>query len=129
MPQRILRPGLTTSKRFNRCSWPAQSLYARLLTLVDDYGRFEADPQLVDSYAFPFGGPDGQMLTSADICEQMRALADKKLLVLYEIDGKQYLQLTAWKERIRSESKCPAPPGPNLPTIAGKCLLPTPTAQ
>ena len=53
MPQRFLRPGITTSRRWNSLDWDSQSFYIRLLTLVDDYGRFDADPQLLKSYAFP----------------------------------------------------------------------------
>ena len=34
------------------------------------------------------------------------------LIRLYQHDGKTYLQITRWKERIRStQSKFPAPPG------------------
>ena len=34
MPSRYLRSEITSSRRWNRCSWKAQSLYIRLLTLV-----------------------------------------------------------------------------------------------
>jgi hypothetical protein len=103
MPQRFLRPGLTTSARFNAADWQAQSLYVRLITLVDDYGRFESHPMLLKSLAFPFN-PE---IT----CEQMLALCEQlqtnDLAVFYEVDGKSYLQLARWQEKARSHSKFP----------------------
>lgn len=114
MPQRLLRPGLTTSRRFNRCGWFAQSLYVRLLTQVDDHGRLEADPELLRAGCFPYGDPEGKEIPLRAIDGGLLALADKCLLNLYEIkdmDGsKRYLQLQKWKERIRSPSKYPAAP-------------------
>ena len=40
MPHRVLRPPRSSSERWNRCQPMAQSLFIRLLTLVDDYSRF-----------------------------------------------------------------------------------------
>lgn len=103
MPQRFLRPGITTSARFNGASWQAQSLYVRLLTLVDDYGRFEAHPMLLKSLAFPFN-PE---IT----CEQMLALLENlrlnNLAIFYEKEGKPFFQLCRWNEKARSHSKFP----------------------
>ena len=94
---------MTTSARFNSLCWEAQSLYVRLITLVDDYGRFEAHPVLLKSLAFPFN-PE-------IICEQMLSwcveLQAKDLAVFYEKDGKQYVQLSRWQEKARSHSKFP----------------------
>lgn len=110
MPIRLLRPGLTTSKRFNRVSWFAQALYVRLITLADDYGRLEADPELLRSLCFPFGDSDSNPLSIDSICQQMTALCGQNLIIAYEIDGKKYAQITKWKERVRTESKLPPPP-------------------
>ncbi len=126
MPQRFLRPGLTTSKKFNRVSWEAQTFYVRLLTLVDDYGRYEADRMLLRSLCFPIGDPDGNEVsvkTVENICDQLLA---KKLLVFYPgIEGKEYLQLTNWKEHARAASKFPAPSREHLQTIDNKCSPPS----
>ena len=128
VPQRFLRPGITTSKRFNRVSFEAQTFYIRLITLVDDYGRYEADPELLRSYTFPFGNPDGSevSLTTIDnICQQLRA---KEMVVFYDgNDGKKYLQVTRWKERARSDSKFPEPTREQLLANDNKCSLPSPS--
>lgn len=121
MPQRLLRPGLRTSKRYNRCPWFVQSFYSRLIMLVDDHGRYEADVELLRSEAFPYGDPSGNQLpleAIADGCQQMSAA---NLVLFYEIDGKKYLQVTRWKERVRSESRYPGPNSAILPTSDSKC--------
>ena len=129
MPQRFLRPGITTSKRWNRCDWPTQSLYSRLITLVDDYGRYEADPELIRSHAFPFGDPTGKILPLTTVARMLRTLADKNLVILYQMSGKEYLQLLRWQERARSASKCPEPPCEQLTTNDNKCMPPSPSSS
>ncbi len=127
MPQRFLRPGITTSKRWNRCDWPTQSLYLRLITLVDDYGRYEADPELIRSHAFPFGDAVGKIIPLTTIVRMLRTLADSNLLILYVFNGGEYMQLLRWHERARSSSKYPEPPPEQLTTIDNNCLPPSPS--
>ncbi len=127
MPQRFLRPGLTTSRRFNRCDWFGQCFYTRLITLVDDHGRYEADLELLRSLAFPFGDPTGAQIhlqTIANSCQQLLSVG---LVKFYEVDGKSYLQLLRWKERARSDSRYPEAPPEHLTTNDSKCLLPKPS--
>ncbi len=47
MPNRILREGILTSERVNLLSWEAEVFYRRLMSVVDDYGRFHAHPALL----------------------------------------------------------------------------------
>lgn len=127
MPQRFLKPAIRQSRRWNRCSFAAQSLFIRLLTLVDDFARYEADPELLRSEAFPYGDPDGNPITVDNICQQMTALVDKDMMVIYDVNGVKYLELKRWSERVRSEkSRFPAPPS-HLPTVDSKCSLPKPS--
>jgi len=127
MPQRFLRPGIRTSKRWNRCDWPSQSLYARLLTLVDDHGRYEADPELLRSEAFPYGDPAGECLQLTTVAGMLRTLAAKELLLLYKTGEKEYLQILRWQERARSQSKFPEPTRQQLTTVDNKCSPPSPS--
>jgi len=108
MPSRYLRPEIRTSRRWNACSWCAQSLYIRLITLVDDFGRYEADPVILCSEAFP----TFRHFRPGKVTKLLAELHANDLIRLYQHDGKTYLQITRWKERIRStQSKFPAPPG------------------
>lgn len=110
MPQRFLRPGLTTSQRYNSCSWEAQALFTRLITLVDDFGRYDAEPRLLRSHAFPFGDPVGKDIVLPKLKMMCEQLSISGLVDFYETpDGKKYLQVSRWQERTRAEkSKYPA---------------------
>lgn len=116
MPQRLLRPGLKDSPSWNACDWIAQSCYVRLLNVVDDYGRYEADPRIIRGHCFALRD-DITMRTIDSICQQLSA---NHLVLFYEVDGKRFLQLTKWQERIRSESKFPPPPN-DLLTFDSNC--------
>jgi hypothetical protein len=54
VPDRILRQGLRTSEAVNSLSDFAFRLYALLLTIHDDFGRFDARPELLRVELFPF---------------------------------------------------------------------------
>lgn len=110
MPQRLLRPSIRQSKRWNRLSYFEQSLYIRLITLVDDFARYEADPELIRSEAFPYGDPEGNVVQVTAVDSACQQLTAKDMMVIYEVGGVKYLQLTRWKERVRAdESKYPGP--------------------
>lgn len=91
----------------------AQSLYVRLLNLVDDYGRFDGRPSVILGEAFsvwndqnPAEQVDANSVRAA--CQQ---LARSLLAEFYRVPdtGKVFLQLTNWNERVRSKSKWPEP--------------------
>ena len=123
MPVRILRPTLRQSERWNRCSFFEQSFYIRLITIADDYGRYEAHPALLASECFPYGDADGLPVIATKVSGMLRSLASKDLLFVYESDGKQFFQLTRWKERIRLE-KGSHYPDPEQAKIVWKCQSP-----
>jgi hypothetical protein len=110
MPQRILKPGITTSKKWNQMTWIAQSFYIRLLTLVDDFGRYEADPVLLKSHAFPLR-EDIRTPLVQQLCEELQA---NQLAIFYKVDGKAYIQFTNWTNKPRAESSL-------YPQITDKC--------
>lgn len=126
MPQRFLRPGIRTSDNWNACSWKAQSLYIRLITLVDDYGRYDGRTAIIHGECFALRSDIKPQETAALVGE----LSNKKLVVIYEVDSKKYLQLLKWQERTRGESKYPDPNlGQTLTNPAESCgiLPPSPS--
>jgi hypothetical protein len=124
MPQRFLRPQIRQSKRWNRLAYFDQSLYIRLITLVDDFARYEADPELIRSEAFPYGDPDGEPVTVEAVDGGLTTLAVKNMLLLYEVEGVKYLQLTRWQERTRAEKSKYPPPCKHLTTSDNTCAPP-----
>lgn len=126
MPQRFLRPGITTSAAWNAISWQAQSFYIRLITLVDDFGRYDARWQILRSHAFPLNDEITQKQMHT-LCEQLHA---NDLAVFYRApDGKEYVQLTKWREKARSEPRFPTfdDTCEQMFAIVNKCSPPSPS--
>ncbi|MCP5525123.1 MAG: hypothetical protein H7A46_26665 [Verrucomicrobiales bacterium] len=119
MPQRFLRPGITTSEAWNHASWFEQSLFVRLLTLVDDEGRHDARIAIVHAGCFALRDDVTREQTASALAELHRL----GLVECYEVDGKPYLQVARWQERARNKSRWPGPPSAadgcrRLPTAA-----------
>jgi len=107
MPNRILREGILTSRRVDKLSVPAELLYRRLMSKLDDYGRCEADVELLRSSCYPLRV---NKVKAAHVKDWIRECQAACLLVTYADRGKCYLQYLDWKQQERSESKFPAPP-------------------
>lgn len=106
MPQRFLRPGITTSDRWNAVSWEAQSFFIRILTLVDDFGRYDGRPAILHGQCFALREDINPLRTAALRSE----LHKSKLIQVYVHEGKEYLQVLQWQERARTDnSRYPDP--------------------
>lgn len=115
MPQRFLRPGIRTSERWNSVSRRAQALYIAILTLVDDYGRYDGRPAILCADAFTIWNekhPD-DVVTPQDCAAESCGLMRAKLVDFYEVDGKKCLQVLQWEERVRENAKEKWPKNPN----------------
>lgn len=106
MPQRFLRPGITTSERWNSVSFEAQSLFIRILTLVDDFGRYDARIPILHGQCFAMRSDVKAQRTAA----LRQELKDAGLISVYSVGGREYLQVSQWQERARSTtSRFPDP--------------------
>jgi hypothetical protein len=106
MPSRIIREGILTSERVNALSERAELFYRRLMSVVDDYGRFSANLTLLRASCYPL------KLDSVKEDSIKKHLAEAEgagLIVLYTVAGKAYLELQDFNQRIQSKSKFPAP--------------------
>jgi hypothetical protein len=116
VPNRILREGIIDSRAVASLSIGAELFYRCLMSIVDDFGRYEADPDLLRVKCFPrrLAEIDGQM-TVTWLAEVSQVLTDDghPLVTVYQsTNGKKYLQINNFKQRIRAEhSKCPSPDG------------------
>lgn len=113
MPNRILRDGVVKSKRFNRMSPGAQLFWYKLVSVVDDYGRFEADTVILRAAVFPLqidsvkcGEVAGWLEECAEVYSGLED--DWPLITVYEHRGGKYLQINEFNQRERY-SKFPAP--------------------
>ncbi len=103
MPQRFLRPGITNSKLWNSVSFECQSLYIRIITLVDDFGRCDGRAAVVWGSCFAVWNeqnPECQ-ITLNHVKSMLRLLHDNQLLTVYSADNKEVVQISQWQERVR----------------------------
>lgn len=107
MPNRIVRDAILTSVPVCSLGWPEEVLYRRLMSVADDYGRCDALPQLIRSRCYPL---QTDQVRVADITRWLAACEKAGLIVLYEANGKPYLQIEKFGQQQRSASKYPQPP-------------------
>lgn len=112
MPNRVLREGILTSERIAALSPMAELFYRRLMSVVDDYGRYPAHPTLLRSACWPLAFEsvtDQQVTEWLTECAQ-NACGMTALVTVYRASGNQYLQITDFRQRFRAKkSKYPAP--------------------
>jgi len=122
MPTRYLKPGIRDSEAIDRLSHLAECLYYRLLVTVDDFGRYDARPSMIKSACYPVK----ESVTSAKCEALLKELAECGLILVYQVDGKPYLQVCKWDNAPRSkESKFPQPDDTCIQVHTDVCNPPT----
>jgi len=105
MPNRILRDW-TDSEKVNTLTANAEVLFTRLMMKADDYGCFHANPKLIRAALFPL-----KDVRESDISRWMDECQKSALIAFYESDGKKYLLIENFGQRLRAMNrKFPAPP-------------------
>jgi hypothetical protein len=109
MPNRVLRDGILTSERVNKLDWPAEVFYRRLMSVVDDFGRFFANPSLIRAACYPL---QLDKVSDSDIGKWLLVTGKAGLVRVYPAsDGKKYLELIDFRQHRRADkSKFPQPP-------------------
>lgn len=123
MPNRMLREGILTSERVNRLGPQAEILYRRLMSVVDDFGRYHGHPGLIRAGCYPL---KLDQVREADITRWLAEVQSAGLILLYSTSGKQFVQLldTRWQVRAHG-SKFPEPP-PESANICAQMLTDAP---
>lgn len=109
MPNRIIRDGILESEKFDNVAPLSQLFYRCLMSVVDDFGRYSADIPVLLSRCFPrrpSWADEGLVTLALSECSQAG------LLILYVVDGRNYLEMLAFGQRLRENqrSKFPDPP-------------------
>lgn len=107
MPTRILREGIISSESVNSLSEKSELLYRRLMSVVDDYGRYYAHPSLVRAACYPLKLDSVSEANVKQMLSEITSVVGEPILVIYG-DGK-YLQVTKFRQQTRSKSKFPEP--------------------
>jgi hypothetical protein len=106
MPDRIVRAAILTSDGVCSLSWAAEVFYRRLMSVVDDYGRYDGRVSVLKSHCYPL---QTDKVTDRDVGKWLSESAAAGLVTLYSVGEKPYLQVERFNQRIRSDSKWPAP--------------------
>ena len=107
MPNRILKESICSSDNMNSLTLFQENTFFRLIVNCDDYGRMDARPAIVKAKLYPLKDYRLDQIEDA-----LRALASAELVILYEVDGKPFLQMKTWDrhQTIRAKkSKYPSP--------------------
>lgn len=107
MPNRILREGILTSERIALLAWPEEVFYRRLMSVVDDFGRYYAKPALLRAALYPL---QIDKVSDSDIGKWLTACVNAALVRVYPAsDGKRYIELLDFRQQVRAkESRFPA---------------------
>lgn len=111
---------LFSNEELNDLPIEARYLYIATIVHADDAGRMRADPKYLKLKAFPF---DNHMVD--EVLTWRNQLSTKtKLIVVYEVDGKEYLFHPNWnkwqllrKDRMKP-TDCPNPCQPSVNQVS-----------
>ena len=109
MPNRIIKESICTSDNIESLDPMEEIFFYRLMVQCDDYGRMDARPTILRSKCFPL---KVDSIKDKDISKWLATLIRQELVIVYEVGGKPYLQMSTWDkhQQIRAhKSKFPAP--------------------
>lgn len=109
MPNRILREDILTNPRVASLGWAEEVFYRRLMSVVDDFGRYYADHGLLRAACYP---RQLSKVSDSDIGKWLACLQKAALVRVYPAqDGEWYLEFVDFDQKARAKhSKFPDPP-------------------
>jgi hypothetical protein len=120
MPERIIRPGILTSDPINRLNWAEEVFYRRLMSVIDDYGRFDGRPTVLRANLYPL---KLDHVSDSDVRKWLDGCSNAGVIRAYSVDGKEFIEVLRFNQRIRGNPKWPAPDGdpPQSAASRGDC--------
>jgi len=100
MPNRILKESICTSENIDQLSPLAEIAFYRLMVNCDDYGRMDARPKILKSRLFPL-----KDASESDVQSWLKEMEDADLIIIYNHDGKPYLQMKTWDRHQQVRAK------------------------
>lgn len=106
MPNRIVREGIITSELVNSLGWAEEVFYRRLLSIVDDFGRYYGNESLLRAACYPL---QLDKVGNQDIAKWLAKCASAGLVRVYTVEGKEYVEVSKFQQQVRAKtSKFPA---------------------
>ena len=108
--QRMIKPDLWTDEGFLNLSIPARLLWLGMISLADDEGRGPATDRTLKAGVFP-----SDDITCSDVLKLREEICANMNVEVYEVEGREYFQLTKWKDHQKVEHPKPSTlPSPTL---------------
>jgi len=104
---RTIKPEFWTNERVMECSMLARLLFIGMWNFADDLGRLPLSAKSIKAQIFPSDDVD-----ASSIRRLIDELSSNGLLLLYEVDGREFIQITGWQHQKIDRpqpGKCPAP--------------------
>lgn len=110
MARRMIDDSMWANERFAEMPMGARLLQIGIINHADDQGRMKANPVYLRAQIFPYDD-----ISPKQIKEWIDLMADNGTVILYDVDGRAYLQLTNWWKyqalQYAQPSQCPRPAG------------------
>lgn len=114
MPNRIIKESCRTSPTLAALSDAGERLFWRLITAADDYGRFEADAEIIKGLCLPRLKKWTAVKVEACLKEFGVIVPgeEEALVLFYRVKGRRYGQFSKWEDHQRQRDSKPKYPGP-----------------
>jgi hypothetical protein len=109
VPNRIIKESICTSKNLNQLSAEEEVFFYRLIVNADDFGRFDAEPEILRARCFP---RRTSFITIEQVLNWLNALVKAELIALYEVDGDLYGYFVTWDDHQQKRAKHSKYPDP-----------------
>lgn len=113
MPNRVLRDW-TTSDKVNLLSEGAEVTFTRLIMKADDYGSFHANLKLIKASIYPL-----KDYSEVQIGSWLNECIEAELILTYMVEGKQYIRIKDFNQRLRAMRSTFPHPDSNPLTTGG----------
>lgn len=100
MPSRILRDGILESKRVDKLSERAELFYRRLMSVVDDFGRFYGDPELLRARLYP---RRLDKISNEDISKYVMECTKAQLVKLHDTPRGAVIEMLDFRQQVRAK--------------------------
>lgn len=122
MPNRVVREGIIKSELVDKLSFSAEVFYRRLMSVADDYGRYDGRSVILRADLFPLRS---DRIDLEDIGDWKRECEIAGLIKIYLVGGKEFLEVLNFNQRLRS-MKSKYPPAdvsscPQMAAVDGGC--------
>lgn len=105
MPNRVIRQGILDSERVNALSFEAEVFYRRLMSVVDDFGRFDGRTSILRTSCYPL---KIDTVSEKNIADWLSDCSKNNLLRCYKVEGKPYIEILNFDQQVRvKRSKYP----------------------